>query len=353
MVADYNYLEIIGHVEDRDPTLNIHLIKVPHPPAPSYKTEEISIKNGEVSLYGHLHSSKNGPHQTAIILVGGRGCYAGDTEYDLYAKVLRENGISVLVFNKRGTGQSTGDCHAATMEDLASDVRACHRFLKEHPHDYQNIGVLGSSAGGWVIAKAEEARIFDFMIGVVGPSTSVKDQQLQSMAYGLDFYELSEVARKEIMEYTDLMFEAKADQKSFNRFEELLEGAKQNGWFELLDDTDIPPSPAGIDSLWVRRHSYDPGPSLAAFDKPMLAIYGQKDWIVPYEENIARLEDELFSGERSKLLKTVVAYASEHGTEAEAKYVSLGENKSYWHFYRISPQVLIEIVDFLEKNGFL
>jgi len=105
-------------------------------------------------------------------------------------------------------------------------------------------------------------------------------------------------------------------------------------------------------TLWVRRHNYDPGKKLTAFNKPFLAIYGEIDWIVPYKENIERLH-KLFPNERQKLLKTVVAHDAEHGTETKGKYIELSEGESYWRFFRISPVVQIEIIEFLKIHGFI
>ncbi len=349
LTLDKNNLELVGYLEGKVPAINVHLKKVPDPPAPSYEVEEVSISNGDVSLYGHLHRPKNSTSKSAIILVGGRSCYAGSTKYDLYANVLREYGLSVLVFNKRGTGKSTGDCSVATIEDLASDVRACKRFLENHPSNYSKIGVLGSSAGGWVMVKAEEKTDFDFMISVVGPSTSVREQQMQSLNYGVDFYKLSETARTQLTNYTNLLFDIPADKPGYDKLQYLLQNAEKEDWRKLLDDTDIAASPEGINNLWVRRHNYDPKNELSRFNKPFLGIYGQIDWIVPYEENISRLK-ELFSGKRSELLTTVVAHNAEHGTEVKDEYIVLPNEQSYWHFFRISPQVLVEIVDFLKSN---
>lgn len=348
---DENYLELTGTIKDSNPTMYLHLKKVPAPAAPHYSLEEVNIPNGDISLYGHLHRPLGAKNKTAIILVGGRGCYAGSTKYDLYAKVLRRYGVTVLVFNKRGTGKSTGDCNLATIEDLASDVRACKQYLDDLG-EFQNIGVLGSSAGGWVMLKAQEKTSFDFLISVVGPSTSLRDQQFQSMDYGVEFYQLSSIAREQIREYTTLMFDAKANEKNFSRFQQLLTAAEESNWRQLLDDTDIPPNAEAIDDLWVRRHGFNPGKVLSAFDKPYLAIYGEIDWIVPYKENI-QLLNNYFSGERARLLKTVIAYKAEHGTETKGAYVTLPNDQSYWHFFRISPQVLIEIVDFLKANKFV
>lgn len=354
MLLDTNYLEITGFIENTNPSINVHFKKVPRPPVSDYTVEEVIINNGEVNLFGHLHLPKHSVAKSAIILVGGRGCYAGSTKYDLYAKVLREYGLAVLVFNKRGTGKSTGNCDQATIKDLASDVVACKKFLVNRSEGFLKIGVLGSSAGGWVMVKAQEIAktSFDFLISVVGPSTSVKEQQFQSMEYGLEFYNLPEPARTSLRAYTDLMFNASGGQKEFDQFQQLLQLADQQGWKTLLDDTDIPGSPEEINQLWVRRHNYDPQKGLSEFNNPFLAIYGKRDWIVPYKENIERL-NELFNKDRQKLLTTVVAFDAEHGTETTEKYVSLGQKSTYWHFFRISPQVLIEMIDFLEKHGII
>ena len=45
----------------------------------------------------------------------------------------------MLVFNKRGTGKSTGDCSLATIDDLANDVIACKNYLAQHANNYENI----------------------------------------------------------------------------------------------------------------------------------------------------------------------------------------------------------------------
>ena len=126
---DTKSTEIHGFLPNTNPTVYVHLKKVPEPPAPDYELEAISVDNGEVSLRGHLHRPKYRPSRTALIIVGGRGCYAGNTKYDLYARTLHPYGVSVLAYHKRGTGQSTGDCSTATLEDLADDFSAVYRYL--------------------------------------------------------------------------------------------------------------------------------------------------------------------------------------------------------------------------------
>ena len=202
---DGKALELNGSIEGTVPAIYLHFKKVPNAPDADYLVDPIIIQNGDINLNGHLHQPKYGDKKTAIIIVGGRGCYAGSTRYDLYAKLLRSYGVSVVSFNKRGTGKSNGNCDQASMADLANDVSAVHDYLENHPNNYEHIGVIGSSAGGWVMAKASEKTPFAFMIGIVGPSTSVRDQQLQSMDYGLGFYKLPLASRSDLLEYTNMM----------------------------------------------------------------------------------------------------------------------------------------------------
>ncbi|MDC7997923.1 alpha/beta hydrolase [Gilvibacter sediminis] len=348
---DPGALELNGSIANTTPSIYLHLKKLPKKPKPNFTTEEITVAGAAGDLYGHLHLPENNPKKTAIIIVGGRGCYAGTTKYDLWAKVLRRYGVAVLSFNKRGTGRSAGNCATATIDDLAQDVATLNSWLRNRPERFKHIGVIGSSAGAWVAAKAQEKKSFDFMITLAGPSTSVYEQQTQSLTYGAPIYELSEEALSEVKAYTDMVFNAPANAASFEQFQKFLIQADQNGWKSLLEDTDIPQSAADIEQLWVRRHNYNPKDVLKKYNNPLLAIYGEKDWIVPYQENINALE-EYFKDRPDRLTK-VLAHQAGHGIETQSISVNLSDNHTYWRFFRTSPTVMISVIDFLGKHGFI
>ena len=343
-------LELIGALEETDPVTYIHLKKVPQKPVSTTNVTLHEIKTAGLTLQGHLHQPKFNDSKTLIINVGGRGCYAGATQYDLYGKTLSPYGISTFAYHKRGTGNSEGDCDAATIDDLAKDLAAVKEYFSADKFSFEKIGVIGSSAGGWVIMKASEISNFDFYVSVVGPSTSVYEQQMESLEEGIGFFDLSDEAKQELIEYTDLVFDAPANKKSFKRFNELLLSANEKGWVELLADTDVPKSIAGIDSLWVRRHNYDPKEALEKCEVPFLAIYGGNDWIVPYKSNVKRLE-ETFTGSRRELLTTAVIPLAGHSTEVEEGRQNLDGETSYWRFFQISPYARIALIDFLVSRG--
>lgn len=345
---DTQNLEIIGQLAGFNPSIYVHLKKTAKKPKPNYTIEEVSINSGEIKLNGHLHLPNSNPTKTAIIIVGGRGCDADETKYNLYTKFLRKYGIAVLPYQKRGTGNSTGNCSLATIQDLAEDLGNIKSFLEKHKSGFEKIGVLGISAGGWTMTKSEEETDFDFMISIVGPSTSVREQQIQSANYGSEFYKLEPNAKQNLIRYTNLLFDVKQTRSGYEELKSLLQLAEKEKWNQLLESTDIPKSENEINKLWVKRHNFNPENVLKNYNKPFLGIYGQRDWIVPPKENIEKLNN--FFSNNIENLTTVIAYNAEHGMEMEEKWIDLGQNQSYWHFYRISPQVRISIVNFLNKH---
>ncbi|MEO0731724.1 MAG: alpha/beta hydrolase [Bacteroidota bacterium] len=345
---DRKNLELVGTLLGINPQISLHLKKQPRAPAPAFTAEAITVKSDTLSIHGYLHVPQI-RNKAAVIIVGGRGCYVDQTKYNLYAKLLRRYGVTVLAYQKRGTGKSSGDCVVATIDDLAQDLIAAYRYLANHPNEYNRIGVLGISAGAWTIAKAAETVTFDFTISIVGPATSVKTQQLQSTGYGADFYKLANNAKSNAQEYITLLCKDVLSASDYARLTTLFQQAASEGWDVLLEETDKPVSYDRVNELWVRRHAYDPARVWKNYPNPLLAIYGERDWIVPAAENIEAFRQ--YFTDRPELLTTIVAPNAEHGMETEEKYVKLADQFSYWHFYRISPAVRIEIIEFLDKIG--
>jgi uncharacterized protein len=69
--------------------------------------------------------------------------------------VLASQGYAVLVYDKRGTGASTGDWHPAGLEEYADDLVAGIVAMSTRSEiDTARIAVLAMSEGGWVAPLA-------------------------------------------------------------------------------------------------------------------------------------------------------------------------------------------------------
>jgi dipeptidyl aminopeptidase/acylaminoacyl peptidase len=143
------------------------------------REEEISFKNGAVRLGGTLLLPERPGAAPAIVFVHGAGPerrYASKFLAEFFVK----QGIAALIYDKRGTGESSGDWKRSSFEDLAEDVSAAVTFLKGRPEiDAARIGLMGSSQGGW-IAPMAAAQIPDlaFLIVKSAPAVTPEEQEL-------------------------------------------------------------------------------------------------------------------------------------------------------------------------------
>ncbi|HTE43389.1 MAG TPA: hypothetical protein VK629_21395, partial [Steroidobacteraceae bacterium] len=122
------------------------------------KSEDVSFDGADAKLSGTLITpATRGPHPV-IVLLHGSGPL---TRYSFgpYPYFFTSFGMAVLIYDKRGTGTSTGvrmDASTATVQrptrypdDLVNDALAALHLLRERNDiDPKRIGFWGSSEGG-------------------------------------------------------------------------------------------------------------------------------------------------------------------------------------------------------------
>ena len=98
-----------------------------------------------LELAGWYVPSKNG---AAVIAFPGRNGPQAQT------RMLARHGYGVLLFDRRGQGESEGDPHAFGWEG-EKDIKAAIAFLKHRPDvDPERIGGIGLSVGGELMLQA-------------------------------------------------------------------------------------------------------------------------------------------------------------------------------------------------------
>jgi pimeloyl-ACP methyl ester carboxylesterase len=357
VALDPVFLEMVGEVGENAPPLRLHLKRALRPPMPRITTEEVTFRSGEVVLSGTLVLPEGaGPHPLAL-QVHGRGCQARGG-YLRRALMLARYGVAGLAFDKRGVGASKGRCESATIEDETNDVLAAIDFLAGRPEiDRTQIGTISNSAGGWVVPRAAaRSRIpLAFIVTLVGPATSVREQQLDNARYIGRELKLSAEDQKPLMRYIELMFAEGDPAAQFTEMRQLITQGEKTGWAqEFLDTTDVAPSAEEIKNLWVRRFNYDPRADLKRIRVPFLAIYGESDRVVPPAENVPELR-RLLTEAGNRNFRIVSIPEAGHGLDQGQRLQRLPGGKGnmeiyYWKFGRIAPTYLQELVDFLQAN---
>lgn len=97
------------------------------------KYREVFFENKQqnISLAGLLFVPEGeGPFPTVVIIHGSGTSYRSSLWYLTLVQYLQENGIAVLLPDKRGSEKSKGDWRNSRFEDLATDTIAALDYLK-------------------------------------------------------------------------------------------------------------------------------------------------------------------------------------------------------------------------------
>ncbi len=227
------------------------------------KTQDVTFWNGDLRLVGTLHKPNGGgPHSVLVALHGANGGLRTDKIYQHLVTRLPERGIAVLVYDRRGSGESGGDFATADFSDLAQDAIAAIDFLIAHDDiDRGRIGVHGFSQGGWIapIVAARKLAVA-YLIIVSGSGVSPAEQ----MNYGAR-YALFEAGYSEIIVERAIALRTNVNDYFRGRLgrdivQAEIDQVRSEPWFQYsFVSNDLPRNVQ--ESKWYHEMDYDPLPS--------------------------------------------------------------------------------------------
>ena len=151
---------------------------------------EVAFRNttDDLDLAGMLFvPDGDGPFPTAVIIHGSGTSNRQNRWYLTLTEHLQDNGIAVLLPDKRGSEQSGGNWQSADFEDLATDTLAAIEFMREQDAvELSDLGIIGMSQGGWIAPiVAREFADLDFIVSMVGSAVTPNEQLLYEENYNL------------------------------------------------------------------------------------------------------------------------------------------------------------------------
>lgn len=257
-------------------------------------SEEVQFTNGAAHLKGTAYLPKTGDGLAAVVVLHHAGLPTRDANlYRHLCEGLPAIGIAVLVYDRRGSGQSSGDLDKADHETLADDaVAGQHALAKFSRIDPNKIGFWGLSQGGWLaVLAAGRSKDAAFAIAVSAPLVSA-DEQMQFATRNLFTvrgYSQSDIqdmlaARKVWTAYLH-------GKSSRDEAVEVLQKAEAKPWFDiaylprasqLTNDPEHDPSRKRLDD--------DPVAAARQAKVPLLFLYADSDPWVPVGESVRRLQ---------------------------------------------------------------
>ncbi len=276
------------------------------------REEFISFYNSaaEITLFGTFTSPVSEGPFPAVILIAGAGQSCRDAAifdhkpFQVLAKYLTGRGISVLRFDKRGCGESTGNFNMATTADFADDVLSGVKFLKSRKEvNPKQIGLIGHSEGG-IIAPMVAAKSQDIAFIVLMAGCGVSGEEFM---YGWsESVERAKGASKETLEknyqHKKMLFDVLKKEQDFDIAAEKLREMiikyshpKQKFTSSKSDAVDAEIS--YLNTPWFRYFlSYDPAITLKQVKIPVLALNGELDQQVFSKQNLSIIGRALEEG---------------------------------------------------------
>lgn len=272
------------------------------------RDRQVTFPNGSVTLAGTLTLPVGPPPYPAIVLVHGSNALTRDV-FGPWTRFFAGLGYAVLAYDKRGTGESTGDWKQADFSELAGDVLAGVRFLQSREDiRSDHVGLWGASQAGWIMpmvaARADED--IAFMIVHAGTGTTVQEQGRLNLAYELRYSGLSEKSVALGMQYQAL-------DDNVTRTGRGLEAVR--GFYESHRAAEPwlwEPTPA---DAWFRTYyrmlmDFDPSPWWPRVRCPVLFFYGELDANVPPAESWPPIDAGLRRGRNDNVTQVVLPDAN-------------------------------------------
>jgi uncharacterized protein len=312
--------------------------------------ENVRFPSGDIQLAGTLISPATGGKHSAIILVHGSG--AENRDYILpWARFLIRRGMTVLGYDKRGVGESTGDWNTASFDDLASDVVAAFEYLKTRTDiDRAQIGLLGVSQAGWIMPLAAvRAKDIAFLIsisgaGIPGAETTIDQAQNEMTASGMPSEVVEQIVA--LMKLQNQFARTGQGWDEYAATREKLVARAQAARVQWPPPDLFPATPDHPYWQFIRRlYFYDPAPTLRQLQVPTLALFGELDNNIVAEKNKAAWETALKAGGNRDYTLRILPKANHSQFEAK-----VGNNAEMASLRGFVPTYFTTVQDWLAKR---
>jgi pimeloyl-ACP methyl ester carboxylesterase len=312
----------------------------------AFEVTETKFQGAGVSLAGRLVMPKGSGRVPIVVLIHGS---EHDSARDFYAlqRQFPAEGIGAFVYDKRGTGASTGrytQDYLLLAEDAIAAVHEAKRLARGRAG---RIGYQAGSQGGWVAPLAAKIQPVDFIIVGFGLAVSPLDEDREAIALDVTRHGYGADVMAKAMEVADATAAILLSdfREGYDRLDAIRARYGNEPWFKYIHG-DITFALLGMSEAQLREQGpeflphvpaqYDPMPVLSNLDVPQLWILAADDTDAPSAETVHRLRALAAEG---KPIVTAVFPHTDHGiyeyeTKADGTRMSTRNPDGYFAMMR-------------------
>lgn len=262
------------------------------PPTAAIATRDLTFADGDATLHGTLYLPERDAKVPAVVVFHGASEPLASTP--LYAhlrEALPQIGIAVLLFDRRGTGKSSGNPDVP-YRTLVDDGIAGARVIRSLPQiDPTRVGYWGISQGGWLatLAASRDHRAA-FAVAVSAPLVSAELQMEFAMSNRLNVLGYTQTDVSEMLDARRMVNGYFTGTNSRAEAVAALTKIEGRPWFDLMylpKASSLPANPAN--STWPERMDVNFFTAVEQVRIPMLFVLGGEDPWIPVSATVARL----------------------------------------------------------------
>jgi pimeloyl-ACP methyl ester carboxylesterase len=308
---------------------------------PPYKREDVTFRVGDVVLSGTLMRPYGSGLHPGIVFLHGSGPETRWGTNFFYADHFARMGVAALVFDKRGSGQSTGDWKTITDEELAGDYLAAVHFLQAQSGvNPTQVGIYGHSQGGTIsplIAARPGAVAFVIAAAAIGTGP-LYTEDLYRTRNDLEDQGLNQPDISRAMALYSQWLDVARTGKGWDRLRPAMARAKKEKWFGALE---LPEDRNNWLYKWYPPvGNFNPLPFWAQVNVPVLLIYGERDRNTPVPASLAGIGQALQKAGNTDYTPIIIPGAAHNLTIQW----HTGEPFFWWHGAPGYPDLLVSWV---------
>lgn len=262
----------------------------------SNNEERLEFTSNKDTLVGYLRKPQN--VQTYPVIVVLHSASHGHHDSELYNHLethMNAIGVGVFTYDRRGSGESTGDFNTASLETLSQDALNAIELLKTRSDvEINKIGLFGISQGGWLgpLAYSISSQDISFMILLsssgVSPARQMEYSAVTTLTMNNYSYEIIEKA-KHLRNITNEYYRGNRDRQ---KTQDEIDKYREEDWFS---DVYLPwrgnlPEDVSV-TKWIHEMDFNPREYFKKVKIPIALFYGATDRWVPIEESIEIWKD--------------------------------------------------------------
>jgi uncharacterized protein len=261
---------------------------------------ESRFASGDATLAGRLVLPPGRARVPVVVLVHGSEDFSALRFYALQ-RLLPAVGVGAFVYDKRGTGSSSGT-FTHDISQLAGDAAAALSEVRRLTGPrLGRVGFYGTSQGGWTAPRAATLTRADFVM--VGYGLAIKPIEQDQEALALDMtrhgFGPEETAKAlEIGKAAEVILRS-GFQAGYQELAALLASYRSEPWFPfvrgnltrlMMETPEATIRQIGPVAFNGVQPDYDPMPVLETLKVPQLWILGGEDIDAPHGETLRRLK---------------------------------------------------------------